>query len=107
LAKAAPNDPAHTARGAHCTRRRRFKPRDRQTDRQTDTINIGKNSQHLMHSMQPKKQLSVRQATNGLQWYALGVCYACDMYIDVAEEELRRYHTYTETRTTHNQVSEL
>jgi len=25
------------------------------TDRLTDTANIGKNSQHLMHSMQPKK----------------------------------------------------
>jgi len=25
----------------------------RVTDRQTDTANIGKNSQHLMHSMQP------------------------------------------------------
>jgi len=32
-AKAAPNDPAHTARGVHCTRCRRFKPRDRQTQR--------------------------------------------------------------------------
>jgi len=27
---------------------------DRETDGQTDTTNIGKNSQHLMHSMQPK-----------------------------------------------------
>jgi len=62
LAKAARNDPTHTARVVYCTCRRRFKPRDRQTDwqtdrqtdRQTDTANIGKNSQHLMHSMQPK-----------------------------------------------------
>jgi len=50
LATAALNDPAHTARGVHRTRRRRFKPRDRQTD----TANIGKNGQHLMHSMQPE-----------------------------------------------------
>jgi len=34
LVKAAPNDPVHTARGVYCTRRQRFKPRDRQTDRQ-------------------------------------------------------------------------
>jgi len=27
------------------------------TDRLTDTANIGKNSQHLMHSMQPKNQV--------------------------------------------------
>jgi len=50
LTKAAPNDPVHTARGAHCTRRRRFKPRNGRTD----TANIGNNSLHLMHSMQPK-----------------------------------------------------
>jgi len=37
--------------GVHCRSRRRFKPRDRQTDRQTDTANIGK---HSLHSMQPK-----------------------------------------------------
>jgi len=34
----------------NCTGRRLFKPHKRQTD----TANIGKNSQHLMHSMQPK-----------------------------------------------------
>jgi len=33
----------------HCTCSRRFKPRDWQTD----AANIGKNGQHLMHSMQP------------------------------------------------------
>jgi len=54
LAKVAPNDPAQTARGVYCTRCRRFKLRDRQTDRQTDTANIGNNSQRLMHTMQPK-----------------------------------------------------
>jgi len=41
----------HMARGVHCTRRRRFEPRDRLTD----TMNIRKYSQHLMHSIQPKK----------------------------------------------------
>jgi len=40
LAKAVPNYPAHTARSVHCTRRRRFKPRDRQTDRQTPRTSV-------------------------------------------------------------------
>jgi len=40
LAKAAPNDPAHTARGLHCTRCRQFKPHDRQTDRQTPQTSV-------------------------------------------------------------------
>jgi len=31
----------------------------RVTDRQTDTANIGKNSQHLMHSTQPNNCRSV------------------------------------------------
>jgi len=31
---------------------------DRRTDRLTDTANIGNNSQHLMHSMQPNKIVS-------------------------------------------------
>jgi len=30
------------------------------TDKLTDTANIGKNSQHIMHSMQPKNTLVVR-----------------------------------------------
>jgi len=38
LAKAAPNDPTHTARGVHCMRRRWFKPRDRQTPWTSITI---------------------------------------------------------------------
>jgi len=33
-----------------------------QTDRETDTVNIGKNSQHLMHSMQPKNTGKVKIA---------------------------------------------
>jgi len=36
LAKAAPNDPAHKARGVHCTRRRCGADLSRVTDRQTD-----------------------------------------------------------------------
>jgi len=40
LTKAAPQDSARTARGVHCTRRRRFKPRDRQTDRQTPRTSV-------------------------------------------------------------------
>jgi len=59
LTKAALNDPADTACGVHCTHRRRFKPRNRQTDRladrQTDTANIGNNGLYLMHLMQPKR----------------------------------------------------
>jgi len=38
--KAAPNDPAHTARGIHCTRCYRFKPYDRQNERQTPQISV-------------------------------------------------------------------
>jgi len=53
--KAALNDPC--AYGIRCMRRRRFKPRDRQTDRLTDTANIGKNRQHLMHLMQPNNKM--------------------------------------------------
>jgi len=45
----------HRMTCAHGTRRRRLKPRERQTDRLTDTANVGKNSLHLMHSMQPKQ----------------------------------------------------
>jgi len=58
LTKTAPNDPACTARAIHCTRRRRhwLELRDRQTDRQTDTANIGENRQHLINLMQPKKE---------------------------------------------------
>jgi len=48
LAKAAPNDPAHTVRAAEC------RMNDRLTDWLTDTAIIGNNSLHLMHSMQPK-----------------------------------------------------
>jgi len=51
LTKAAPNDPAYTARAAadlSCVR-------DWQTDWLTETANIGKNSQHLLHSMQPNE----------------------------------------------------
>jgi len=45
LAMTTPNDPTHMARGVHCTRRR-FEPHGR------PTANIGKNSQHVVHSMQ-------------------------------------------------------
>jgi len=34
---------------------------DRLTDRQTDPENIGKNSQHLVHSMQAKRQKKIGQ----------------------------------------------
>jgi len=44
LARAAPNNPR-----THCTRRR-LNP----SDRQIDTVNIGNNSLHFMHSMPPK-----------------------------------------------------
>jgi len=40
LTMAAPNDPAHTARGVHCTHCCRFKPRDRRTDRQTPPTSV-------------------------------------------------------------------
>jgi len=47
--------PTHTARAAdlsHVT--------DRQTNRQTDTMNIGNNSLHLKHSMQPNNTDTVQ-----------------------------------------------
>jgi len=47
----APNDPAHTARGVHCTHCHQLRLCDRQTDWQKDTAD---NSQHFTHSMQPK-----------------------------------------------------
>jgi len=67
LAKAALNDPVHTASGVHCTRCRQL-PRtvksswghlvhSWQTDRQTQR-NISNNNLHLMHSMQPENQVS-------------------------------------------------
>jgi len=34
---------------------------DRLTDRQTDPANIGRNSEHLMHSMQPKNMNSLTE----------------------------------------------
>jgi len=46
MAKAAPNDPVHTANTACAAT-----DLSHVTDRQTDTANIGKNSLHLMHSM--------------------------------------------------------
>jgi len=49
--------PLNTPLGVHCMHRSRSKPCDKQTERQTNITNIGKNSQHLMHSMQPKNQL--------------------------------------------------
>jgi len=60
MAKAAPNDPAHTytARAAADL--------SRVTNRLTDTANMGKNrpSQHLMHSMQPKMARTLK--SNGV-----------------------------------------
>jgi len=43
----------------------------RMTDILTDTANIGKNSQHLMHSMQPK----TRSCITAYEWLALYVIY--------------------------------
>jgi len=71
LAKAAPNNPVHTARSVHRTRRRWFKPRDRQTDWLTDTANIGNNSQHLMHSMQPDNNEVGRPKSLVATWFRL------------------------------------
>jgi len=48
----------HMAHGVHCTPAADLSHMtDRQTDRLTDTANIGNNSLNLMHSMQPKNQL--------------------------------------------------
>jgi len=44
---------AYTARAAADSSR----VTDRQTDRQTDTAIIGRNRQHLIHSVQPDKHL--------------------------------------------------
>jgi len=53
LANAVQNDRAYTARAADLIRR----VTDRLTDLGTDTVVIGNNSLHLMHSMQPNNYL--------------------------------------------------